>query len=252
MRLLLGPRRSLLIGVATGALLTGALPAVAGADAVPSVVFLSPQSGAAFTGADTITLQVSATDSSGVRVVQIFDGERLLCVDTSAPYACTFTPTASDIGNVTFVAAAINTAGAQALAVRTVQISPSKPLGLSLYTHVSGGGRAGSKIVTGGTLRLPPTDVPSFCGQGAVQVEYIYGHNHFFYLAYVDGQCHFAAPALHIRAGRPAVKAVLVQARFLGSRSLIGSALLGHLVSLDNHKDRGRDSKHRRVKSKHR
>jgi Big-like domain-containing protein len=252
MRLSIGPRGTLLIGLAAGALSTGALPALASADAVPSVVFLSPQAGAAFTGADTITLKVSATDSSGVRVVQVFDGERLLCVDTAAPYACTFTPTASDIGNVTFVAAAINTAGAQALAVRTVQIAPSKPLGLSLYTHVSGGGRAGSKLLSGGTLRLPATDVPSFCGQGAVQIEYIYGHSRLFYLAYVDGQCHFAAPAVRIRGGRPAVKAVLVRARFLGSRSLIGSALLGHLVSLGGHGGRGHDSKRRRVKSKHR
>jgi hypothetical protein len=252
MRFAVGPKRSLLLGLATGALLIGALPALASADAVPSVVFLSPQSGAVFTGADTITLQVSATDSSGVRAVQIFDGERLLCVDTSAPYTCTFTPTASDIGNITFVASAINTAGAQALAVRTVQITPSKPLGLSLYTHVSGGGKAAVKLATGGTLRLPPTDVPSFCGQGAVQIEYIYAHSHFFYLAYVNGQCHFAAPVVRIPAGRPLVKAVLVQARFLGSRSLIGSALLGHLVSLDNHGGRGRDSKRRRVKSKRR
>jgi hypothetical protein len=251
MRLLIGLKRSLLIGLATGALV-GALPALASADAVPSVVFLSPQAGAAFTGADTITLQVSATDSSGVRDVQIFDGERLLCVDTAAPYVCTFTPTASDIGSITFVAAAMNTAGAQALAVRTVQITPSKPLGLSLYTHVSGGGRSAVKLATGGTLRLPPTDVPSFCGQGAVQIEYIYGHSRFFYLAYVDGQCHFAAPVVHIRGGRPAVKTVLVQARFLGSRSLIGSALLGHLVSLDNHGSQGRDSKRRRVKAKRR
>jgi hypothetical protein len=247
MRLRVGSSRALLIGLAMGALLVGALPACASADAVPSVVFLSPQSGAAFTGADTITLQVSATDSSGVRVVQIYDGERLLCVDTAAPYVCTFTPTASDIGNVTFVAAAINTAGAQALAVRTVQISPSKPLGLSLYTRVSGGGRAASKLATGGTLRLPPTDVPSFCGQGAVQIEYIYGHTHFFYLAYVDRQCRFAAPGVRIPR---AVKAVLVQARFLGSRSLIGSALLGHLVSLRANSGRGRDSKHRPAKPK--
>ena len=249
MKLLIGPPRALLIGLAVGALLIGALPAFASADAVPSVVFLSPQSGATFTGADRITLQVSATDSSGVRVVQIFDGERLLCVDTTAPYTCTFTPTASDIGNVTFVASATNTAGAQALAVRTVQISPSKPLGLSLYTHVSGGGRAGSKLTTGGTLRLPPADVPSFCGQGAVQIEYIYNHSRFFYLAYVDGQCRFAAPSVRIPH---AVKAVLVQARFLGSRSLIGSALLGHLVLLRANSGRGRDSKHRPAKSKHR
>jgi Bacterial Ig domain len=247
MKLLVGSSRALLIGLAGAALLIGALPALASADAVPSVVFLSPQAGAAFTGADTITLQVSATDSSGVRVVQIYDGERLLCVDSTAPYACTFTPTASDIGNVTFVAAAINTAGAQALAVRTVQISPSKPLGVSLYTHVAAGGRAASKLATGGTLRLPPADVPSFCGQGAVQIEYIYGHTHFFYLAYVDRQCRFVAPAVRIPR---AVKTVLVQARFLGSRSLIGSALLGHLVSLRANSGRGRDSKHRPAKAK--
>jgi Bacterial Ig domain len=249
MRRPFGFRRALLIGLLAGAPLTAALPRVASADAVPSVAFISPEPGATFTGADRITLQVSATDSTGVRAVQIFDGERLLCVDTAAPYTCTFTPTASDIGNVTFVAAAINTAGAQALAVRTVHINPSKPLGLSLYTRVSGG-RSARKLTTGGTLRLPPADVPSFCGQGAVQIEYIYDHSRFFYLAYVDGRCHFAAPAVRIRGGRFPVKTVLVQARFLGSRSLIGSAQLGHLVSLDGHQGGGQDAKRRRVKSK--
>jgi hypothetical protein len=242
---LIGFRRSLLIGLVSGAFLTGVLPAAGSADSVPSVAFLSPAPGAQFNGAETITLQVSATDSSGIRLVQIFDGERLLCVDTAAPYVCTFTPTANDIGSVTFVAAAVNTAGAQALAVRTVQISPTKPLGLSLYTHVTGAGRSETTLASGGTLLLPPTDVPSFCGQGAVQIEYIYGRSRFFHLAYIDAQCHFVAPAVRIRGLGHSATAVLVQARFLGSRSLIGSALLQHLVSLRRNERGGRTSKHR-------
>jgi hypothetical protein len=241
-------RASLLIGLALGALSLGAQPAVASAASVPSVAFMSPSPGASFNGADTISLQVSATDPSGIRLVQIYDGERLLCVDTAAPYVCAFTPTAQDIGNVTFVADAINTAGAQALAVRTVQIGPSKPLGLSLYTRVVRAGGSGSRLSTGGTLRLPPTDFPSFCGQGAVQIEYSYGHRHFFYLAYVNAQCRFTAPAVFIRGGRNSVTTVLVQARFLGSRSLVGSSLLQHLVSLRRSVGGGSAAKRRSAK----
>ena len=219
-------RGSLLIGLILVALLVGAMPSAASAESVPSVAFLSPSPGASFNGADTISLSVSATDPSGIRLVRIYSGERLLCVDTAAPYVCVFTPTAEDIGNITFVAAAVNTTGAQALAVRTVQIGPSKPLGLSLYTRVTRAGRSGSRLAVGGTLRLPPTDVPTFCGQGAVQIEYSYGHRRFFDLAYVDGQCHFTAPTVLVRGGGSSVKNALVQARFLGSRSLIGSSLL--------------------------
>jgi hypothetical protein len=244
-------RGPLLIGLALSAPLVGALPVAANAESVPSVAFLSPSPGASFNGADTISLQVSATDPSGIRLVQIYSGESLLCVDTTPPYTCTFTPTAADIGNVTFVAAAINTAGAQALAVRTVQIGPSKPLGLSLYTRVARDGRAGSRLSIGGTLRLAPTDIPSFCGQGAVQIEYSYVNRRFYYLAYVDAQCRFVAPAVLIRGGGSSVKAVLVQARFLGSRSLIGSSLLQHLISL--RKDNGGRSatKHRSAAKPH-
>jgi hypothetical protein len=241
-------RGSLPIGLALGVLLLGALPVVASADSVPSVAFLSPSPGASFNGAETISLQVSATDPSGIRLVQVYDGERLLCVDTTAPYVCAFTPTAADIGNATFVAAAINTSGAQALAVRTVQIAPSKPLGLSLYTHVVRDGRSGSKLSTGGTLRLPPTDVPSFCGQGAVQIEYSYSHRRFFYLAYVNAQCRFTAPMVLVRGGGSSVKTVLVQARFLGSRSLVGSSLLQHLVSLRSNAGGRSAAKHRSAK----
>jgi Bacterial Ig domain len=249
---LVGLNRSLLLGLVSGVCLAGALPGAVSADSVPSVAFLSPQPAAEFNGAETITVQVSATDSSGVRLVQIYDGERLLCVDTTAPYVCTFTPTANDVGNVTFVADVVNTAGAQALAVRTVQISPSKPLGLSLYTHVTGGGKSGPKLASGGTLRLAPVDVPSFCGQGAVQIEYLYGRSRFFYLAYVDAQCRFTVPPVRIRGKGRSATTVLVEARFLGSRSLIGSALLERLVALDKRGGAGNASKHRSSKRKHR
>jgi hypothetical protein len=241
----IGLRRPLLIGLALGASLIGALPVTASAESVPSVAFLSPSPGASFSGADIVSLQVSATDPSGVRLVQIYAGERLLCVDTAAPYVCKFTPTAADIGNVTFVAAAINTAGVQALAVRTVQIGPSKPLGLSLYTHVARVGKSISRLSTGGTLRLPPSDVPSFCGQGAVQIEYVYSGRRFFDLAYVNAQCRFAAPTVLIRGRGRSPANVLVQARFLGSRSLVGSPLLQHLVSLRGGAGGGSVAKHR-------
>jgi hypothetical protein len=201
------------------------------------VTFLAPQPGAVFTGADVISLQVSVSGSSGIRVVQILDGERLLCTDTSAPYTCMFTPSADELGSVTFVADAIDSAGAQTLAVRTVQVGPTKPLGLSLRTRVAAV-RSGSRLVTSGTLRLPSVATPSFCNQGAVQIEYSYGHSRFFDLAYVNALCHFSTPTVLIRGGGKSVKAVVVQARFLGSRSLTGSALLQRLVSLRRHTKR--------------
>jgi len=203
-------------------------PAMAGADPVPAVAFTAPAPGAVFTGAQAIQLQVSAVDSSGIRTVQILVGEQSLCLDTTAPYTCTFTPTAEDLGNVTFVAVATNGVGGQAIAVRTVHVNPTRPLGLTMRTAVRHG-RSQDRLLTTGTLRLPVGDAPSFCGQGAVQVQYSYGQTKTSFLAYVNAQCRFSVPVVPVASS---VKTVLLQARFLGSRSLTGSSPLQQLVSL--------------------
>jgi hypothetical protein len=223
---------AVLAGIALAAFLA---PAMAGADTVPTVAFTSPAPATVFTGAQAIQLQVSAVDSSGIRSVQILVGEQSLCLDTTAPYTCSFTPTAEDLGNVTFVAIATNGAGGQAIAVRTVHVNPTRPLGLTMRTAVSRRGRSQDRLLTTGTLRLPVGDTPSFCGQGAVQVQYSYGLTRASFLAYVNAQCRFSVPAVPV-AG--AVKTVLLQARFLGSRSLTGSSPLQQLVSLHGHAPR--------------
>jgi hypothetical protein len=207
-------------------------PARAGADPVPTVTFAAPAPDAVFTGAQAISLQVTAVDSNGIRNVQILAGDRPLCLDTVAPFLCTFTPTAEDLGSVTFVAIATNGVGAQAIAVRTVHVNPTRPLGLTMRTSVRRQGRSQDKLLTSGVLRLPPGDFPSFCGQGAVQVQYSYGATHSFFLAYVNRQCRFSTPVVLINGAGSAVKRVLVQALFLGSRSLTGSSPLRQLVSL--------------------
>jgi hypothetical protein len=204
------------------------VPAMAAADAVPTVAFTSPSPATVFTGAQAIQLQVSAVDSSGIRSVQILVGEQSLCLDTSAPYTCAFTPSAEDLGNVTFVAIATNGAGGQAIAVRTVHVNPTRPLGLTMRTAIRRG-RSQDKLLTTGTLRLPAGDAPSFCDQGAVQVQYSYGQTRAFFLAYVNAQCGFSVPVVPVASS---VKTVILQARFLGSRSLTGSSPLQQLVSL--------------------
>ncbi len=233
----------MIVALAGAALASVLAPAMAGADPVPTVSFTEPTPGAVFTGAQAVPLQVSAGDSSGIRTVQILVGEQSLCLDTSAPYTCSFTPTAEDLGNVTFVAIATNGLGGQAIAVRTVHVNPTRPLGLTMRTAV---GRRGSqdRLQTTGTLRLPPGDTPSFCGQGAVQVQYSYGQTKAFFLAYVNSQCRFSLPAVPVASS---VKTVLLQARFLGSRSLIGSSPLQQLVSLHGHAPKTSKAKKRYV-----
>ena len=221
----------LAIGVALVAILSIGV-GVASADPVPTVAFTTPGPNAVFTGAQAITLQVSAVDSSGIRTVQILAGDQPLCLDTAPPYTCTFTPTAEDLGNVTFVAVAVNGNGGQAIAVLTVHVNPTRPLGLTMHASVSRHGRSQDRLLSSGTLRLPPGDYPSFCDQGAVQVQYSYGETHLSFLAYVNAQCRFAVPAVLIQGAGSSVKRVVVQARFLGSRSLTGSTPLQQLVSL--------------------
>jgi len=222
----------LLMGAALVAIL---LPGAAGADPVPTVAFTAPAPDAVFTGAQAISLQVTAVDSSGIRTVQILAGDQPLCLDTAPPYVCTFTPTAEDLGNVTFVAVAINGNGGQAIAVRTVHVNPTRPLGLTVHAGVSRHGASQDRLLSSGTLRLPPGDYPSFCGQGAVQVQYSYGSTHLSFLAYINGQCRFSVSPVLIQGPGSLVKRVVLQARFLGSRSLTGTSPLRQLVSLSGH-----------------
>ncbi len=210
-------------------------PGAAGADPVPAVAFTTPAPDAEFTGAQAISLQVTAVDSSGIRTVQILAGDEPVCLATAPPYVCTFTPTAEDLGSVTFVAIATNGSGGQAIAVRTVHVNPTKPLGLTMHASVSRHGRSQDRLLSSGTLRLPAGDYPSFCGQGAVQVQYSYGGTHLSFLAYINAQCRFSVPAVLIQGAGSLVKRVVIQARFLGSRSLTGSPPLQQLVSLTGH-----------------
>ena len=83
-------------------------------DAPPTVAFTGPADGARLSGAPTLT--ADAADDRGVASVRFMAGARVLCTDTTAPYACPFSLTGADVGRATLVAVATDGAGQTATA----------------------------------------------------------------------------------------------------------------------------------------
>jgi hypothetical protein len=94
-------------------------------DAPPSVSFTSPADSARLSGTPTLT--ADAADDRGVASVRFMAGARLLCTDTTAPYACAFPLTGTDVGRATLIAVATDGAGQTASAVRGVRVRRFTP-----------------------------------------------------------------------------------------------------------------------------
>lgn len=100
-----------------------------------------------FTGSG---LEVTAGDDRGVVSVRFLVGDRELCTDTTAPFACTFKPGIGDVGRKTIVAITTDTAGQTATAVRTITVPRFTPRSVSLAVK-----RQGRRFVATGKVALP-------------------------------------------------------------------------------------------------
>ncbi len=84
------------------------------ANSGPSVALIEPNQGATYTIGDTITLSADASDPDGsVTQVEFFYDDVSLGVDTTAPYALTWSD--APLGNSTLTAVATDDAGASAI-----------------------------------------------------------------------------------------------------------------------------------------
>ena len=99
-------------------------------DVPPTVAFVAPAENALLPGrASTITVN-AADDRAIARVVLIDDG-RIVGVDTVAPYAFTYQPTATDVGRNTLIAQAVDGSNQAATDIRTVRVDRFTPARVS-------------------------------------------------------------------------------------------------------------------------
>jgi hypothetical protein len=71
----------------------------------------------------TVRIELDAADDHGTPVVSVFDDDGTICVLRATPYACTWTPTGSDVGRATLLASAVDGAGLSSLAIVRVRVN---------------------------------------------------------------------------------------------------------------------------------
>ena len=95
-----------------------------GGNRAPSVAFVSPSNGAAFTAPASILVEANASDSDGtIARVDLYQGTTLLKSDTSSPYSFNWTGVTS--GSYQLRAVAYDNAGATQTATASVTVNPA-------------------------------------------------------------------------------------------------------------------------------
>ena len=179
-------------------------------DAPPTVSFTSPADSARLSGTPTLT--ADAADDRGVASVRFMAGARLLCTDTTAPYACPFPLTGADVGHATLVAVATDGAGQTASAVRSVRVRRFTPSAVTARTK-----RSGPRVTTSGRVRLPKgVTAKRACGSGLVSVQLQAGRKTISTRRVeISRSCAFRSSRRVARSGR-----LTVRVRFLGNSAL--------------------------------
>lgn len=139
-------------------------------DRPPSLAWSSPGAGASLPANTATGLAVDVGDDRGVANVRFFAGERPLCDDAVAPYACAFQPRGDDVGRTTLIAVATDTANQTTSVVRTVTIRRFASSSLTLKLSPRRDRRAPYAFRITGRLARPDTVSPSQGCSGTVTV----------------------------------------------------------------------------------
>lgn len=144
--------------------------AAGGDDGPPTVAFTNLAEGAIITGATAVNL--AAADDRGVAKVELFNGSRLVCSDTTAPYSCTFSPTGADVGRTTLFAVATDGSGQTASTTRSVNVARFTPTSLSARVSPARDRKAPYRFTARGRLGLPAgVTAAQGCGKGVVSTQ---------------------------------------------------------------------------------
>ena len=139
-------------------------------DAPPTVAFVTPAENALIRGGPS-TVTVNATDDKGIARVVLIDDGRVVGVDTTAPYAFTYQPKATDVGKNTLIAQAVDAANQTATAVRTVRVDRFNPRRVSQTVTPSRDRTRPFRFRISGTVSRPAgVTAAQGCRAGTVRV----------------------------------------------------------------------------------
>jgi Ca2+-binding RTX toxin-like protein len=96
-------------------------------DKPPAITWNVPGANARFRGDQVATLVATATDDRGVAKVRFYDGSRLICEDTAAPYSCRYQARGSEVGRNALIATAIDGDNQATSAVRMITVTRFRP-----------------------------------------------------------------------------------------------------------------------------
>jgi hypothetical protein len=130
-------------------------------DHPPLLAWTAPAAGATLPANGPTTLTANATDDRGVVRVQFFDDDRLLCEDTSMPFACAYQPRGGDIGRNTLLAVGVDGANQTTTLVRAVTVRRFTAPELALSLRPSRDRRSPYRFRLTGQLTRPSTVAPS-------------------------------------------------------------------------------------------
>ncbi|MBI3185653.1 MAG: metallophosphoesterase [Myxococcales bacterium] len=103
----------------------------------PSVAITSPAFDATFAAAQTVAIDVTASDDVGVAKVELFEGSTLKGTDTSSPFGFSWSVTSAENGSHTFTAKATDAAGNSASSAPVTVVVSITSTGTGIPTQPS-------------------------------------------------------------------------------------------------------------------
>jgi len=195
-------------------------------DVAPAVEILSPPAGTQvpIPRARPFTVVAAALDDRAIDNVTFVVNDREVCRLATSPYSCSFSPTGADVGRITIVVIATDSAGQTATAVRSITVGRFKPRGLTTSPKAE---RAAPpyRLVTRGKLALPATVTPpQGCGVGgAISVQLQVPGRKVLVTGFVRllPNCTYRSPLVLPAARVPGgTRRLTVRTRFLGNEIL--------------------------------
>jgi hypothetical protein len=149
----------------------------------PTISWSTPNANAKISPSRSNTFRANVTPSTNpitgtslITQVVFYAGQRMLCVDKTAPYSCAYHAIGSDVGKQTLIAIATDSTGLTATTTRGVTVSRFKPSKLTASTRPRTDRKAPFAFTTRGRLRLPSGVTARQGCTGRVSVTFRAGH----------------------------------------------------------------------------
>jgi hypothetical protein len=143
----------------------------------PTISWSSPKANAKISPSKSNTFGVNTTTGTNpITQVVFYAGQRMLCVDKTAPYSCAYHAIGSDVGKETLIAITTDSTGLTGTATRGVTVSQFKPSKLTATSKPKRDKKAPYAFTTTGKLKLPSGVTGKQSCTGTVKVTFKAGN----------------------------------------------------------------------------